>query len=303
MMDYDMETDNDYMGDEFFDELDNDFDGINFTDEQQERIREKLTSILDYEPKVGILGKTSVGKSSLCNALFGRDICEISDIEACTRETQEVLLDLGGNGLTLLDVPGFGESREKDREYEKLYKKLLPELDLILWVLKADDRAYTSDEMFYKNIAKQHIAKGKPFFFVLNQCDKIEPYKDWDDDNNVPGYRQEDNINQKIESVSEYFDVEPSKIIPVSANARYNLAELIDEIVQSLPRDKKIAFFKKIPEENRSDKSTATVRRSWYECVADTIVAVCDAIRDIVFKVLDNSGNAIERFFSKMFRL
>ncbi len=64
-------------------------------------------------------------------------------------------------GLKLVDVPGVGESRDRDEEYSKLYASLLPELDLVLWLIKSDDRALASDENFYKNIVKPHIDEGK----------------------------------------------------------------------------------------------------------------------------------------------
>ncbi len=151
--------------------------GIRITPDQKRVVRQKMNTILSYEPRVGVFGKTGVGKSSLCNALFGRDLCEISDVGACTRDAKELLLGFGQKGMKLVDVPGVGENKERDIEYGKLYAKLLPELDLILWVLKGDDRAFSSDEAFYKNVVKPHLDQGKPFFFVLNQVDKIEPFR------------------------------------------------------------------------------------------------------------------------------
>ena len=105
------------------------------TQEQLARIREKLTEILNYEPRIGVFGKTGAGKSSLCNALFGQDVCPIGDVEACTRNPQEVFLNMDEKGIKLVDVPGVGESQERDKEYGELYASLLPELDVVLWLL------------------------------------------------------------------------------------------------------------------------------------------------------------------------
>lgn len=84
--------------------------GINLSEEDCKRITEKINQVLSYEPRVGFFGKTGAGKSSLCNALFGQDIAPISDVEACTRNTQEILLGIGKKGIKLIDVPGVGES-------------------------------------------------------------------------------------------------------------------------------------------------------------------------------------------------
>ncbi|MBW6101324.1 hypothetical protein HTY54_20665 [Escherichia coli] len=40
-----------------------------------------------------------------------------------------------------LTCPGVGESRDRDAEYEALYRDILLELDSVLWLIKADDRA------------------------------------------------------------------------------------------------------------------------------------------------------------------
>ena len=288
MLDY-----NDSQNDDFFEGF-TDFlerlessSGNQISEDKRNKIIEKLTATLSYEPKIGILGKTSAGKSSLCNALFGQPVCEISDIEACTRNPQEVLLETGGKGLTLLDVPGIGENRKTDREYAKLYRRLLPELDLVLWVLKADERAYASDESFYNNIIKPHVDRGKPFLFVLNQCDKIEPFREWDEHNKTPGEMQLDNINQKIDSISRHFNVSQDKIIPISANEGYNLATLVEHIVMALPNDKRITFLKNIKKENWSDASAYMAKRAWYEVLADAIVSIIGIVGGVVTAVLN----------------
>jgi small GTP-binding protein len=270
----------------FFDELEK--KGIKITPEQKKTIEERFTQALQYEPVIGIFGKTGVGKSSLCNALFGAKICEISDIKACTRDTQKVLLELGGKGLTLLDVPGVSENPARDQEYNELYAKLLPDLDLVLWVLKADDRAFSSDEKCYEDIIKPHIQQGKPFYFVLNQVDKIEPYREWDDKKHKPGVTQFSNIDAKIAYVAEVFSHPKTQIVPVSANEKYNLVNLMDTIVYALPGAKRSTMYIKVPKENRSEKQETYAREG-----------LADEIRKIIREELgsreaDKSEDAIQ---------
>ena len=153
--------------------------------ELKNKIARKLEEMRSYTPKVGIFGKTGVGKSSLCNALLGSDVCPISDFEACTRAPQKVLLELGGAGMQLVDLLGVGESGQRGKEYDALYQSLLPELDLILFVLNCDGR-YAIDEDFYKEIIRRYMEAGKPFIAVINQVDKIEPFREWDCDERKP---------------------------------------------------------------------------------------------------------------------
>lgn len=78
---------------------------------KKDELRRELNRIRKYTPKIGVFGDTGVGKSSLCNALFGQDIAQISDVEACTREPQEILVsNENGGGIVLVDVPGVGEA-------------------------------------------------------------------------------------------------------------------------------------------------------------------------------------------------
>jgi len=225
--------------------------GIPIPTEQREAIKARLSAILNYEPKVGVFGKTGVGKSSLCNALFGLDICPTDDIEVCTRDPQEVLLNMPGKGIKLLDVPGFGESNVRDVEYGRLYNSLFPELDLVLWVLKGDDKTFSYDAMFYDIIVKPHIDEGKlPFFFVVNFVDKIEPRNEWDMLAHKPGVNQFANIDKKVEAVARAFKHPKKNIIAVSANEKYGLVELMDTIAYALPKEKRIGFTREIPKES-----------------------------------------------------
>ncbi|MFD1913644.1 tRNA uridine-5-carboxymethylaminomethyl(34) synthesis GTPase MnmE [Halodurantibacterium flavum] len=70
-----------------------------------ERIREGF--------EVAILGRPNSGKSTLLNALAGRDAAITSDIAGTTRDVIEVRMDLGGLPVTILDTAGLRESDDR----------------------------------------------------------------------------------------------------------------------------------------------------------------------------------------------
>lgn len=272
--------------------------GVKVTPEYKANIENKVNKVLNYEPKIGVFGKTGAGKSSLCNAVFGQDVCQISDVKACTREPQEVFLSIGHKGLKLLDVPGVGESGERDKEYAELYKKLLPELDLILWVIKGDDRAFSSDEAFYKKLVRPYINDSeKPFFIVINQVDKIEPFREWDEQNKRPGSKQAHNIEDKRRTVSGFFELPLAQVLAVSANERYGLIELVDSMVHALPKDKKAVVLKEVAEENRSASSKKEAENGFMDVLIEIVVA---PLPPIIKEVAKTAVKAVGRFLKSL---
>ncbi len=140
-------------------------------------ILEHLRKLTSHEPVIGIMGKSGAGKSSLCNALFQGEVTPVSDVYAGTREVQRFRLSGHGHSMVITDLPGVGESRDRDAEYEALYRDILPELDLVLWLIKADDRALSVDEYFWRHI----LHRGhQQVLFVVTQADKTEPCHEWD---------------------------------------------------------------------------------------------------------------------------
>jgi len=256
-------------------------------------ILDKIEQTRNYAPKVGIFGNSGVGKSSLCNALFGKNVAKISDVEACTREPQRIFIGKGKSGIELIDLPGIGEDPARQKEYVALYESLAPELDLVLWTIKADDRNYASGLEAYQQIFGK--CKGLPVVFVITQVDKTNPTREWDWDSFTPSEKQISNMAIKERDVSRRFDISARNIISVAVSEedpseKYKVIELVDLIVEVLPNEKKFSFARETKEDNVSSESREKAERGVWDSIKDFAGDAWDNVKDTVVDKLIESA-------------
>ncbi|AOX99674.1 hypothetical protein BJP62_03910 [Jeongeupia sp. USM3] len=267
--------------------------------EQLQVLRERIFAVVNYQAVVGVLGKTGAGKSALCNALFGQDEVEVSAVDACTRAPQELTLAYRqGKGIALIDMPGVGESQARDVEYAAMYQDMLPELDLILWVIKADDRALSVDERFYNDVVRPYAARaGIPVLFVINQVDKIEPSHEWSWQQQQPGPTQAGSIHAKVLRVSQHFGVSPEQICTVSATWGFGLIGLLDTLIRTLPQERRWGLLREARSEHVSDQAREDAEQGLWDTVKQ---AVTELLKDSAALIIDGLAALAKRLFRRL---
>lgn len=273
---------------------------------RQTLIRE-LSQLVTYEPVIGIMGKTGVGKSSLCNALFRSEVCGVSAVEACTRQPQRVRLRFGNHFLTLVDLPGVGESQQRDGEYRDLYRQLMPEVDMVIWVLKADDRAFSIEEQFYHDVFQEFSGLLPPLIWALNQADKIEPADQWCWPSAQPSPLQAEHIALKQQAVARQLGMAEKDIIPVSVRGRYRLPALVEHIITRLPKQARSPLVPHLHSGYRTSSVISTARSSFGEGAMEVIDRIIDlaplpqlarsALKAVTHTVASVAGSVWSFFF------
>lgn len=128
----------------------------------------------DDRPKVAIIGKPNVGKSSLINKLVGEDRVIVSDIAGTTRDAIDTEIKYHGTEYVFIDTAGLRRKNKIKEELER-YSIIravtaVERADVVVIVIDATE-GVTEQDAKIAGIAHE---RGKGIIIAVNKWDAIE---------------------------------------------------------------------------------------------------------------------------------
>lgn len=154
-------------------EVDNDDDDFSAEYDENGDLIEKPESP-DKLPRVAIVGRPNVGKSSLVNALLGEERNIVTEIAGTTRDTIDTLYNAYGNKFYLVDTAGIRRKAKvkEDIEFYSVMRSInaLENCDVAVLVIDATVGLDAQD----MNLVHLAVKNGKGLVLVVNKWDLIE---------------------------------------------------------------------------------------------------------------------------------
>ena len=169
----------------------------------------------DRHPKIAIVGRPNVGKSTLVNALLGEERMIAFDEPGTTRDSIYVDLEKNGKTYTIIDTAGV---RKRGRVFESIEKfsvvktmQAIEDANVAILVVDAQEGITEQDA----HVAAYILDAGRALVVAINKWDGLkEDEREW--------------IKKEIDRKLQFLDF--AKFHYISALRKKGLSELFDSV-------------------------------------------------------------------------
>ncbi|MCI0701745.1 MAG: 50S ribosome-binding GTPase [Planctomycetia bacterium] len=200
---------------------------------------------------LAVLGSVKAGKSSLVNAMLGRNAATVDRLPVTGGTRYEFTLP-GGQGVSILDTSGYGQDGPTDEDFAAAVEASR-DADLILLVTQATNPGRQPDldllDRLHAWFASKPHLRMPPVVVAVSHIDLLSPKSEW----NPPydwqtGTRpKEANIRECLSVVKEQFGDRITAVVPVCGREgeRFGVVEwLVPAIVAHLDHARGTAVLK-----------------------------------------------------------
>jgi GTP-binding protein len=179
-------------------------------------------------PRIAIVGKPNVGKSSFTNALIGEERNIVTDISGTTRDSIDTRLNMFGFDMVLVDTAGIRKKSKvhEDIEFYSVMRSIrsIESADVCVFMIDAQDGIEKQDLSIFSVIERNK----KGIVLLVNKWDLIDKetntMKEFEDDirskiapfNDIPilfvSALTKQRIHKALENVVEVFNNRTQKI-------------------------------------------------------------------------------------------
>lgn len=244
-----------------YDLMEEDIMSSDLSDAEKTKRLSYLLKVRNRKVNIMLAGATGSGKSSTVNAMFDMEVAKVGiGVDPETMSIEKFELD----NLVIWDTPGLGDGVESDKRITKeIIKKLSetdeegkPLIDLVVVILDASSKDLGTSYDLINHVLVPCLDKDakKRILVGLNQADIAMKGKHWDAEKNEPDEALAEFLKKKADSVRDRIKAATGlDIHPICYCAGYkedgdeqckpyNLSKLLYYIVDSIPRDKRLAI-------------------------------------------------------------